>query len=182
MSGNLENKTYNGSVNIHDPNIELEFLGKVNLSDSLPAFDFTANITDANLYALNLDRSDPDFRASFYLIANARGNSINSLNGEVKLLNSLFVKKDKQLQIYDFSIVAENMSGNNQLQLRSDFIDADLTGNYELSKIGETLSISILSYLPALSDSSASKTIALNIILTCGHDKKCKTLVRFLSA
>ena len=56
ISGNLKNKTYNGSVNIKDPNVELEFLGNVNLSDSIAAFDFTANVTDANLYALHLDQ------------------------------------------------------------------------------------------------------------------------------
>jgi hypothetical protein len=157
LSGNLENRTYNGSVNIHDPNIELEFMGKVNLTDSVPAFDFTANITDANLYALNLDKSDPDFRISCYLIAKARGKSINSLNGEVKLLNSLFVKKDKQLQIYDFSIFAESISGFNKLMLRSDFLDVDVAGDYELSKTPETVKHFIRSYLPALSDSTGLK-------------------------
>jgi hypothetical protein len=161
LSGNLYNKTYNGSVNIHDPNIELEFMGKVNLTDSIPAFDFTANITDANLYALNLDKSDPDFRVSCYLIANARGRSINSLNGEVKLLNSLFVKKDRQLQIYDFSIFAESVSGFNKILLRSDFMDMDIAGDYELSKTPETIKHFILSYLPALSDSAGLKAFTI---------------------
>jgi len=158
LAGNLENKTYNGSINIHDPNIELEFLGKVNLSDSVAVFDFTANITDANLYALNIEKSDPDFRASCYLIANARGNSINSLNGEVKILNSLFSKKEKQLQVYDFIINAENISGSNSIHLRSDFLDADMTGNYELTRIGETARLFLLSYLPSLGDSSMVNT------------------------
>lgn len=158
LSGNLDDKTFNGSVNMHDPNAELEFLGKVNFSDSVAAFDFTANITDANLYALNLDKSDPDFRASFYLIANARGNSVNTLNGEVKLLNSLFVRKDKQLQIYDFSVLSENASGYSNITLRSDFLDADMKGNYELTKIGDAVRYFILTYLPSLADSSVLKT------------------------
>ena len=166
LAGNLENKTFNGSVDIKDPNIELEFLGKVNLGDSIAAFDFTANVTDANLYALNIDKSDPEFTASCYLKANARGNSINSLNGEVRLLNSLFSKKDKQLQIYDFSISAENLPGRNRVQLRSDFLDADLTGSYELSKIHESVKDFILLYLPSLTDSSAVRA------KTPGHDLK----------
>ncbi|HEX2393937.1 MAG TPA: hypothetical protein VHI78_01255, partial [Bacteroidales bacterium] len=73
LSGDLNNKTFNGSVNVKDPNIDLEFLGKVDFSDSIPAFDFTTNITDANLYALNISKKDPDFRASFYLIAKVYG-------------------------------------------------------------------------------------------------------------
>jgi hypothetical protein len=153
LSGNLKNKTFNGSVNIRDPNVELEFLGKVNLSDSLAAFDFTANVTEANLYALNIDRTDPDFLVSFYLIAKARGNSINRLKGEIKLLNSLFTKKDKQLQIYDFSILADDQSGANHIQLRSDFVDADLTGNYELTEMKRSFRRFINAYLPAMFDS-----------------------------
>ncbi len=158
LSGNLDNKTFNGSVNMDDPNAELEFLGKVNLSDSVAAFDFTANITDANLYALNIDKTDPDFRASFYLIANARGNSVNTLNGEIKLLNSLFIRKDKQLQIYDFSVLSENTAGYSKITLRSDFMDADMKGNYELTKISDAVRYFILTYLPSLADSSVIKT------------------------
>jgi len=153
LSGNLKNKTFNGSVEVNDPNIELEFLGQVNLSDSIPAFDFTANVTDANFYALNIEKSDPDFTTSFYLIAKAQGNSINSLNGEIKLLNSLFTKKDKQLQIYDFSIVSGNSNNGYFLRLRSDFVDADLSGDYELTGAKESFLQFIYTYMPALNDS-----------------------------
>jgi len=153
VAGNLKNKTYNGSVNIKDPNVELEFLGNVNLSDTIAAFDFTANVTDANLYALNLGKSDPDFTTSFYLIARGTGNSINTLNGEIKLLNSLFTRKDKQLQIYDFTVRAENRTGSNHLELRSDFADADLTGNFELTEMNKSFRHFLNYYLPALIDS-----------------------------
>jgi hypothetical protein len=156
VSGNLKNKTYNGSVNIKDPNVELEFLGNVNLSDSIAAFDFKANVTDANLYALHLGKSDPDFTASFYLIARGTGNSINTLNGEIKLLNSLFTRKDKQLQIYDFTVRAVNLEGSNHLELRSDFADADLTGNYDLTEMNKSFRHLLNYYLPALIDSGSS--------------------------
>lgn len=154
LSGNLNNRTFNGSVNVNDPNVDLEFLGKVDFSDTLPSFDFTANLTDAHLYALNLNKTRPDFRVSCYIIANAVGNSINSLNGEIKLLNSLFSDKDQQLQIYDLRLLSENRSGFNHLQLRSDFMDADLSGNFELSKAGNTLKQFIYQYVPSLLDTS----------------------------
>jgi hypothetical protein len=161
LSGNLANKTFDGSVNIKDPNIDLEFLGKLNLSDSIPVFDFTANITDANFYALNISKSDPDFKASCYLIANAHGNSLNTLNGEVKLLNSLFSRKDKQLQVYDISILAENTLQSNQIHIRSDFVDADLTGTYKITQLYESIAQFIYSYLPSLSDSASAIPLSL---------------------
>jgi hypothetical protein len=154
IAGNLKDKDFNGSVNVHDPNIDLEFMGNIDLSDTVPAFNFTANITDANLYALNISKSDPNLRASCYLIADAQGNSVNSLNGEVKLLNSLFISEDKQLQIYDLSIITVNKAGNNRLQLRSDFLDADMNGNYLLTETGNSIKKFLFSYLPSLSDSA----------------------------
>lgn len=183
LSGKLNNKTFNGSVNVDDPNIDLEFLGKVNFSDSLPVFDFTANITDANFYALHLNNSDPDLRASFYLIANARGKSINSLNGEIKLLNSLFIRNDEQLQLYDLSIVSESKAGFNHLQLRSDFMDADLSGNFELTKSGETFRQFISFYMPSLIDSAhtAIKTLHNTLTLT-STIKNIKPIFEFFAS
>jgi hypothetical protein len=154
ISGDLNNRTFNGSVNVHDPNIDLEFLGRVDITDSVPDFDFTANITDANLYQLNITPKDPDFKLSCYLIANAHGQSINAMNGEVKLLNSLFVKKDKQLQIYDLTLSSKSAPSGNLLQLKSDFLDAELSGNYELTGMAETVKHFIFDYFPALADSA----------------------------
>ncbi len=156
LAGHLKDNTYDGSVNIRDPNISLEFLGEVNLAGEKAAFDFTANVTDANLYALNLDRSDPDFTASFYLIAKGKGNSVNNLNGEIRLLNSLFTRKDQQLQVYDCSIVADDRQNLNHLQVRSDFLDADLSGHYLLTQAGKTFRSFLQAYLPSLSDSTGT--------------------------
>ncbi|HLO58716.1 MAG TPA: translocation/assembly module TamB domain-containing protein [Bacteroidales bacterium] len=155
LSGDLNNRTFNGSVNVHDPNVDLEFLGRVDITDSVPDFDFRANITDANLYELNITPKDPDFKVSCYLIANAHGQSINTMNGEIKLLNSLFVKKDKQLQVYDLTLSSKSGSSGNFLQLKSDFLDAELSGNYELTGMAETVKHFIFDYFPSLADSAA---------------------------
>jgi len=150
LKGNLQDKIYKGSVQVSDPNIELEFLGTVNLSDSVPVYNFTANVTDANLFALNLTDTDPTFRASFYLIADASGASLDRVNGEVKLLNSLFTRNDKQLQVYNITLEAENTENRNELRFRSDFADARLTGVYNLTTLGESFIRYIRTFLPAV--------------------------------
>jgi hypothetical protein len=153
LSGTVLNKTYNGSLYINDPNINLDFQGKVDFSSKIGSYNFSANITQANLYALNISKTDPDFRVSFFLQANGIGNNFTDLNGEIRLLNSLFIKKDKQLQVYDFGIISNSTPGNQSLRLRSDFLDADLTGNYDLGKTGNSVKKFLLSYLPSLIDS-----------------------------
>ena len=153
LSGVLSDRTYNGSINIDDPNINMEFLGKVDFSSEIYDVDFTANIAHADLYALNLDKSDSLHTVSFHIKANARGNSIDNINGEIKLLNSLFTKSDRQIQIYDISIYAKNSTDSNSLSIRSDFIDADVYGSYQVEEISESLIKFINSYLPTFVNS-----------------------------
>ena len=162
ISGTVLNKTYNGSLFINDPNINLDFHGKVDFSKETAHYDFSANVTQANLYALNIDKSDPEFNVSFYMEANASGSNFADLNGEIKLLNSLFEKKDKQLQVYDFSVQSSNQPGHQSLHLRSDFLEADLTGNYDLGNIGTSFKKLLFAYLPALIDTSNISTSGFN--------------------
>lgn len=149
LSGVLSDKTYNGAINIDDPSINMEFLGKIDFSSEIYDVDFTANIARADLCALNLDKSDSSHTVSFYIKANAQGNSLDNINGEIKLLNSLLTKGSKQIQIYDFSVYAKNSIDSNSLSIRSDFIDADVYGNYKMAEINSSLMKFINTYLPA---------------------------------
>jgi hypothetical protein len=162
LAGTISNKTYNGSIYINDPNINLDFRGMVDFGRETGAYDFSANITRANLYALNIEKTDPDFNISFYIVANATGRSFADLNGEIRLLNSLFEKKDKQLQVYDFSLRSNSEPGHRALRLRSDFLEGDLTGNYDLTKIRLFFNQLLYTYLPALPDTTGLTTYNFN--------------------
>jgi hypothetical protein len=157
LSGVLSDKTYNGSISITDPNINLEFMGMVDFSSDIYDVDFAANVSRANLVALNFDRKDSSHTVSFYIKANVQGNSIDNLNGEVKLLNSLFTKNNNQIQIYDFSVYAKNNADSNSLVIRSDFVDADISGSYQMAEIKESLQKFIYSYLPSFVNSECTK-------------------------
>ena len=153
LSGLLQNKKYNGEIFVKDPNISFEFKGMVDFASDTPRYDFVASITRANLYSLNIDKSDPSQEVSFDIVADARGNSLNNINGNVKLINALFSKKDNQIQIYDLYASASNNHLSNSFIIRSDFLDADLSGKYQIDKINASLNKFLHSYLPSLVDS-----------------------------
>ena len=92
LNGLFTEKTWDGSVNILDPNIKLNLLGLLNFKNELPEFDFTLNVTDANLFKLNFDKLDSTARVTMLLTSNFKGNNIDNLDGEIKLLNSSFIK------------------------------------------------------------------------------------------
>jgi hypothetical protein len=156
LSGILSDKTYNGSIIINDPNVNLEFMGMVDFSSDIYDVDFTANVSRANLFALNFDRKDSVNMVSFFIRANVQGSSIDNLNGEVILLNSLLAKSDKQIQIYDFRVYAKNNADSNSLVIRSDILDADIYGSYQMAQVRESLNRFIYSYLPSLVNSESA--------------------------
>jgi hypothetical protein len=150
LAGAMTNKTFDGSFTIQDPNLRMEFYGKIDASDTIPVFNFTANVEKANLYPLNITKVDPTFTMSCLLKANFIGANPDEFNGEINLVNSLFQRKSKQIQIYDFTLYAHQHPDSNHLELRSDLIDAEITGIYNFSIFREEAGKLLDHHFPAL--------------------------------
>ena len=130
LVADLSNRKFDGSFSIADPNLKMEFFGKIDFTDTLPVFDFTADVDKALLNNLNIATSDPTYTLSCYLRANFIGANLDDFDGEIKLVNSLFQKQDKQIQIYDFNLIAHHRPDTNQMMLSSDHVDAEIIGRY----------------------------------------------------
>ncbi len=149
LRGDLSNKKFDGSFSISDPNLKMEFFGKLDFNDTLPEFDFTANVEKAMLYPLHIATTDPTYTLSCYLRANFIGADIDEFDGEIKLVNSLFQKQDKQIQIYNFNLYAQHRPDSNRMILKSDLVDAEIYGQYEFEDIGKATGRLLAHHLPA---------------------------------
>ena len=149
LKGSFTEKTWDGSVNIDDKNIKLDLLGLLNFNNKLPEFDFTLNIADANLYKLNFDKLDSSSNVTMLLTSNFKGNNIDNLDGEIKLLNSKFRKYSKNLELYDFSIKTYKENSKPVLSLRTDFVDADIKGYYNFAGLAEMVESTLESLMPS---------------------------------
>ena len=149
LKGLFTEKTWDGSVNIIDPNLKLSLLGLLNFKNELPEFDFTLNVTDANLYNLHLNKKDTTARVTMLLTSNFKGNNIDNLDGEIKLLNSSFIKYGNNLELYDFSIRTYKENNEPGLSLRTDFIDADIKGYYNFAALGSLVKTKLSKLMPS---------------------------------
>jgi hypothetical protein len=150
VNGSISNKKFNGDIKIKDPNLDMEFNGLVDMGSVPRQYDFSANIIDANLFALHLTELDPEYHASFLVKANAKGSSLDEINGELHLLNSLFTKTNKQIQIFDFNVFASSSDELHNIRVRSELVDADVSGKYHFSKLKQDFLKFLCIYLPAL--------------------------------
>lgn len=149
LNGMFTEKTWDGSINLVDENIKLDLLGLLNFRNKLPEFDFTLNIADANLYKLNFDKLDTTSSLTVLLTSNFKGNNIDNLDGEIKLLNSNFVKYGNELELYDFSIRTYSDNNTPVLSLRTDFFDADIRGKYSFAALGSVVKTAMARLMPS---------------------------------
>jgi hypothetical protein len=150
VNGTLSGNTYDGSMSISDPNIDLNFLGKVNLSTETPEFNFSAKVERANLYKLNLDTLDSASFVSFYATANFTGKNIDNIDGEIKLWNSTLKRTGKEIHINDLLLYTENVANAKRIILRSDLADADIWGTYQFKQLAQTFKWFAKHYVPSL--------------------------------
>lgn len=150
INGNLSNNTYDGSLKVEDPNVIFDFLGKVDLSQQVPRFNFKADVKGANLYKLNFEKKDTGAFVSFYATADFEGNNIDNLNGEIKLWNSTLKRTGKEIQINDFLLFTKTIKDTNRIILRSDLADAEVWGTYQFLSLKNSFVSITRNFLPSL--------------------------------
>lgn len=150
VNGTLSGKTFDGSMSISDPNIDLSFLGKVNFSTEIPEFNFSAKVERANLYKLNIDTIDSASFVSFYATANFTGKNIDNIDGEIKLWNSTLKRTGKEIHVDDLLLYTENIPNAKKIILRSDLADADIWGTYQFKHLAQTFQWFAKHYVPSL--------------------------------
>jgi hypothetical protein len=135
LDGSLTNKTFDGGFSISDPNIRMNFEGKMDFSEEVPVYNFTADVARARPHFLNLGIEDPNSFASFLVEIDVTGRTLDQLNGEIRLVNSLFERKGEQVQLYDMNLLALNTSDTSSIVIESELFDARVGGQYRLSEL-----------------------------------------------
>ncbi len=149
LNGSFTEKTWDGSINVSDPNVKLDLLGLFNFSGPLPEFDFTLNLARAKLFNLNFVKSDSTAAVSMLVTANFTGNNIDNLDGEIRMLNSNFIKYGKSLELYDFSVRTYKDNNLPVLSLHTDFVDAEIKGNYDFKSLGRLIRSTASNLMPS---------------------------------
>jgi hypothetical protein len=156
LEGHLADRKFEGSAFITDPSIILDFLGSIDLSEEIPVFDFSADISGARLYDLKLNQDDPSLVLSFTSRANFRGDNLDDLNGKIELINVVFEREDHIFKIDSTTLEATGSGDYRQITLMSDLAEARIEGNYEFATFIRSFNQLIHNYIPSYGDNNAS--------------------------
>lgn len=141
ITGELNQRFFNGNLSIQDDNIDFAFNGELDFRDSLPNFDFKADIKRLALKELNLSKQDLVIASK--LDINLRNTTkFSEIEGEAKVNKFLIIKdKIEQYQV-DFIHVLSffNDTGDKVFRLDSDLARGEVRGNFDINQLVASLS------------------------------------------
>jgi hypothetical protein len=149
LNGDFENQKFIGELDINDENLALHFNGLIDASKDKMISQFDLVLKSSNLAKLNLFREyDSLTYLSFSANLDIIGTDIDEIEGFAKIKNIHF--KDSKL---DHSVDYLNLDAignqlNRKIELKSDLLDAEITGAFAVYKIPKTIYRFIKEYMP----------------------------------
>ena len=151
ISGRLEQQFFNGSFDIADDNIDLYFLGELDFRDSVPVFDFAADIQELDLQALNL--TERLIVLSGNVDLNLRNTVFSEMEGRVKLDSFRVIRDTADIEIGEllaYSIF--NEEGQKVVKLESDIAEGEIIGRFDINEVSTSLTRYLAEYYPGWAD------------------------------
>lgn len=145
VMGNVKNKVFNGNLVSNDPNLQMEFMGLVDISTARNNYDFEASVEYADLNELNFVTRDSISIFKGDIIMNMEGNDIDNVTGNILLLNTTY-QNPRDLYYFDDLNVRSSFDeeGIRTIAVESpDVINGEITGNFKISEIDALVENSI---------------------------------------
>jgi hypothetical protein len=169
VAGTLYNKAFDGKITCNDKNLKFDFIGRIDMNKTKfddYRFNFTSNITYADLYKLNLKTDDTTSIFSGKIAADLRGKNIN-FNGNIKLQNAKYKNSRNITDIGNIQLTATQTDNNNKISLQSSYFDALYKGNLSIEDFISDAEHIISVYIPNIyDDASYSKNANYELNIT----------------
>jgi hypothetical protein len=140
IKGQLNRNSFAGDFSIKDGNIDLVFGGEVNFTDSLPAFNFVADVKKLDLRPLNLTQKDLQFfgKMEMKLI----GKRLSNIQGTAQVLDFKIIKNRHDTLTIDSALLASDWypaEKQKVFTLNSTLGNLSVRGDFDIEKIPEQL-------------------------------------------
>src|SRR5690606_32009550 len=120
-----------------DPNIDFDLRAAGDLRGTYPRLGLTLAIDSVNLRNLNL--MEDEFRYHGKLVADLETADIDHLNGTIEIHNSAIAYNQERYTVDIIRLLASADEQSNTMQFTSEFLNAHLVGNYQLSQLNSAI-------------------------------------------
>ncbi len=136
LKGELAENKFNGNLNIKDELLNFSFDGIIDFKQKLPVFNFSSKIRNAKLFDLNILTHNPTIDFSSNLLINFVGSGVDDVFGSVIIDSTEYYEENKLFYLDHFALITLNdTSVNKNINLTSDIVDAEIKGDFLLTKL-----------------------------------------------
>jgi len=150
VDGKVAKKLFSGALSIVENNVHLDFNGRVDFTGDLPVFDFHAVLDHAFLSKLNLSNRDSASSLSCEAFFNFRGNNIDNIIGNMMVKEIAYEENGVSYVADMISLQSKVDESRKFISLKSDFVDAEVSGEFRLSSAIESFRQMLGRYVPAI--------------------------------
>ncbi len=144
IDGNIDKGLFVANISSTDPNLNFILDAKGSSNPEKPNLDLKLNLELLDLNKLNLHAGPLKMRGN--ITANFEDLNPDNLNGSINANNFLVALEKEQFPLDTISIRAVSNLEKDSIILKSQFADGLISGNYNLSTIGNQLMNSIAKY------------------------------------
>ncbi len=150
--GSLADNMFKGSIVASDPNLNFILQGGFALSAKTQnsIYKFYANVSDANLNAMNFDKRGKS-RLRFQTDTDFTRTRDGNILGNIVIANLIFENNDGRHDIGNINLTSHSNDNVSKMRLKSKFADGSYTGSSPITEfISDLLKITLKKETPAL--------------------------------
>lgn len=163
MNGSLNKTVFNADINAADPNAFFEISARGNFSET-PSFVVNGFVDSVKTLPLNFTAQPLVFRGK--IDANIPNADPNNLQADVLITDALFVSGKERLPLDSLTFVATKTDTGQYISLASEIANAKLTGQFQLTDLGNIIINNIQPYFSINSSASLAKVKPYDIHFT----------------
>ncbi|MBT8310956.1 MAG: translocation/assembly module TamB, partial [Flavobacteriaceae bacterium] len=138
ISGNLQNKVFNGKLDTQDQNFKLKFNGLADFSSTINNYDFVANVEYANLKALNFVEKDSLAIFKGNIDMKMKGSNFDDAFGNIAFTNTSYKNENDSYFFKDFAVTSRFEDDVRFIEVNSpDIIQGKMSGKFLFEDIGK---------------------------------------------
>lgn len=135
MNGELNQYLFDGDLAVKDKNINLNFKGEIDFTDSIPLFDFDADIRRLALKPLNFSKKDLDLAG--LLNIQLIDKQLSKMQGTAALHDFTIIQNKKDTIVIDSFLASSVFLSPNKKEFKvdSDILMGSIVGDFDLERI-----------------------------------------------
>lgn len=155
INGDIAPYKFNGIAKVDDPHLAMDFNGEFNYQKKNPEAKIKAIIQNIDLSSLGFDTIEQNIKGTFNL--DFVGSNLDNAIGKIIATDLTIKRNNKTVFIPELSIKSEQVrKTEKKLTVESSFLNAELEGNYNISKLDKSLYNFVYQLIPVYFDKPKS--------------------------